>query len=392
MRSHTRVASAITSMAFGVIWGYAQPVCGDEAGQRVRARPARTELQSPVVEAQLDLGGGQPVVKATINGKGPFKLVLDTGAKATKLDDDVVKSLDLRLVRQTEIHEAPGATPTVFEVVGVASLTLGGAVFRNFEATVLDYDEIFDGKRRYDGVLGCPVFADCLLTLDYPGERVILKQGELPGPDGREILNYQERDGLAGIRVVISRVPVEVIVDSGMAGAMALAERLEDGVALARQPAKRSDIASQLNIREARLNGTLQLGRHRLIEPPVYFFGTESAVGHKVLRNFVVTLDQKNGRVRLARQGNDPIIFDQKPKFGLIIEPWGGKLIIAYIVPGSRTDKILRVGDAVLSIEGIPASEFDEHNLATLFAESDVIAMQVDRGGHTLLLTLKAEP
>ncbi|UCC29822.1 MAG: aspartyl protease family protein [Phycisphaerales bacterium] len=392
MRVCMRVFPTITSIALSVILGYTQSVRGEEAGERVRARPTRTELLSPVVEARLDLGSGQPVVEVTINGKGSFKLVLDTGAKATKLDDDVVKSLGLRLVRKTEIHEAPGATPTVFEVVGIDSLTLGGAVFRDFEATVLDYDEIFGGKRRYDGVLGYPVFADCLLTLDYPREHVVLKQGELPAADGREILSYEERDGLAGIPVVISRIPVKIIVDSGMAGAIALAERLEDGVTLALQPAKRSDIASQLNIREARLSGTLRLGRHRLIEPPVYFFGTGSAVGHKVLRNFVVTLDQKNGRVRLARQGSDPIIFGLKPKFGLTIGRRRGGLVITYIVPGSRADEILRVGDGVLSIEGRRASEFDEHSLATLFAESDVIAMQIDRGGRTLLLTLKAEP
>lgn len=392
MRAYTWVSRTITSMALGVILGYTQPVRGDEAGQRIRARPARTELRSPVVEARLDLGSGQPVVEATINGEGPFKLVLDTGAKATKLDDDVVTSLGLRLVRKTEIHQAPGVTPTVFEVVGIDSLALGGAVFRDCEATVLDYDEVFGGKRRCDGVLGYPVFADCLLTLDYPRERVVLKQGELPAADKREILDYEERDGLAGIPVVISRIPVEIIVDSGMAGAIALAEGLEDGVALALQPAKRSDIASQLNIREARLSGTLRLGRHRVIEPPVYFFGTGSAVGHKVLRHFVVTLDQKNGRVRFARQGSDPIIFGQKPKFGLIVERRRGRLVITYIVPGSRADEILRVGDAVLSIEGRRASEFDEHSLAALFAESDVIAMQINRGGHTLLLTLEAEP
>lgn len=392
MTIYTQIFPAVIWMVVGVILGYTQPVHGDEAGERVRARPARTELRSPVVEARLDLGSGQPVVEVTINGKGPVRLVLDTGAKATKLDDDVVKSLGLRLVRKTEIHEAPGATPTVFEVVGIDSLTLGGAVFRNFEATVLDYDEIFGGKRRCDGVLGYPVFADCLLTLDYPREHVVLKQGELPAADRREILNYEERDGLAGIPVVISRIPVEIIVDSGMAGAIALAERLEDGVTLALQPAKRSDIASQLNVREARLSGTLRLGRHRLIEPPVYFFGTGSAVGHKVLRHFVVTLDQKNGRVRFARQGSDPVIFGPKPKFGLTIGRRRGRLVITYIVPGSRADEILRVGDAVLSIEGQRGSEFDEHSLATLFAEFDVIAMQIDRGGRTLILTLKAEP
>ena len=390
MRVYTEIFPAIASMAVGVILGCTHPVRGDEASKGVRARPARTELRSPIVEARLDISSGQPIVEVTINGKGPFKLVLDTGAQATKLDDDVVKSLGLKPVRKTETRDASGETPSGLEVVGIDSLALGGAVFRDFAATVLDYDEIFGGKRRYDGVLGYPVFADCLLTLDYPREQVVVKQGELPAADGQEILDYKERDGLAGITVSISRTPVEVTVDSGMAGAVALAESLEDDVTFALQPAKRGGIATELDIRVSQLSGTLRLGRHRFIEPPVYFYGSGSAIGHKILRYFVVTLDQKNRRVRFARQESDPIMFTPKPKFGLVIGHRRGKLTIMHLVPGSRAATHLRVGDTILSIEGRPASWYDEHSIAALLEESDAITLKVDRGGFPLLLILEA--
>jgi len=263
-------------------------------------------------------------------------------------------------------------------------------VFRDFAAIVLDYDEVFGGKRRYDGVLGYPVFAGCLLTLDYPREQVIVKQGELPAADGQEILDYKERDGLAGITVSISRIPVEVTIDSGMAGAVALAESLEDNITLALQPAKRDDIATELDIRVSQLSGTFRLGRHRFIEPPVYFYGSGSAVGHKILRYFVVTLDQKNRRVRFARQESDPIMFAPKPKFGLVIGRRRDQLTITHLVPGSRAATLLRVGDAILSMEGRPASWYDEHSIAALLEESDAITLKVDRGGFPLLLILEA--
>src|SRR3954464_15008351 len=42
----------------------------------------------------LDLGG-RPMVEVRINGKGPYAVILDTGASVTAIDETLVKELGL---------------------------------------------------------------------------------------------------------------------------------------------------------------------------------------------------------------------------------------------------------------------------------------------------------
>jgi len=128
----------------------------------------------------------------------------------------------------------------------------------------------------------------------------------------------------------------------------------------------------------------------------VFFFGSGSVLGHKVLKHFIVTLDQMHHRVRFARDGNSRIKFGPKWSFGIVVGSRRGHIAITSVTPGSYADTIgLQAGDLILTVEGRPAWEYDVHGLNALMEEVGVIDMKVRRGGINglpLLVRLKAEP
>src|SRR4029079_2748204 len=79
-------------------------------------------------------------------------------------------------------------------------------------------------------------FGDCLLTLDYPGERVRLARGELPAENGRDVLAFRSERGIPSISVRVSGREMEADVDTGAMGGVILPAREAKVLPLAAAP------------------------------------------------------------------------------------------------------------------------------------------------------------
>jgi hypothetical protein len=68
---------------------------------------------------------------------------------------------------------------------------------------------------------------------------------------------------------------------------------------------KGSLVSGEFEVREVRLQDTLSIGRYLFPEPTITFsdFDNEILIGSAPLREFIVTFDQKNHRVRFVRKG-----------------------------------------------------------------------------------------
>ncbi len=66
-----------------------------------------------------------------------------------------------------------------------------------------------------DGILGFNLFSDYLLTLDYAAKRVRIEQGQLPEPDGAEILNYESQNGIPIVELQVGEAKLKAHIDSG---------------------------------------------------------------------------------------------------------------------------------------------------------------------------------
>jgi hypothetical protein len=108
----------------------------------------------------------------------------------------------------------------------------------------------------------------------------------------------------------------------------------------------------------ARLKDDLHIGWHVIRQPIVELgLGNDPVIGAEYLKHFVVTIDQRNGRVRFTRKAITPIKVASIVGPGFYIDLKTAKVIA--VVPRSGAAKVgLRIGDRLEMIEGIPFEEY----------------------------------
>jgi hypothetical protein len=190
-------------------------------------------------------------------------------------------------------------------------------------------------------VLGFNVFADALLTLDFPRKSLMVDPGELPEPDGRTVLALAEpdRDRLRGlydpaiaprVRAFFGRGPGDsgvvaqpsvaltlgdrtfsCVMDTRAPGWLTLPDSLLPRFNLVSGPAEatgRGPTMGTMRLRLTRVAETLRLGDAVVAQPLVQFRDRPGPlIGIDLMRAFAITLDQRNGRVRFTRAEQDTL-------------------------------------------------------------------------------------
>src|ERR1051326_8132692 len=155
-------------------------VCPAPGVEPARPRRAPDCGGRGVVSVPMDLSSGQPVVEVYLNGKGPFRMFLDTGAGSTVLDRSLADELALRHVGKTRMGDPANPEAIAADLVRIDSLRIGPASFEGIEAASWDRSGLRRDANPPRGVIGFALFRELLLTLDYPGAQVRLAHGTLP--------------------------------------------------------------------------------------------------------------------------------------------------------------------------------------------------------------------
>lgn len=122
-------------------------------------------------------------VQLRINGKGPYRVIFDTGAPITLLGS--------RAARESGV--VPAGTPApLFGMLGatgqvpIKKLQLGALVARDIPTVVMDHPAIEIMSKafgRLDGILGFPFFARYKMTLDYQHQELTFVPSTYQPPD-----------------------------------------------------------------------------------------------------------------------------------------------------------------------------------------------------------------
>lgn len=358
------------------------------APREFRLAPAERRLAASPAALPTRYAAGFILVEATLDGRGPVLLVLDTGASVLTLDAEAVERLGLAhgavLGGGHRIRAADGSSVASTRAAHVDELRAGPLTLRDVDAVVLDLTIL----RRacglpVAGLLGAPAVDGLLLTLDVAGRAVTVAEGTLPPPDGRDVLPLTE-DALPTVVLDVGGRPVPFLVDSGGTHFLALPAAVADGLPF-RSPVvetgRSATVAGTAVRRDGRLAADVTFGRHRVAAPVVSVTPAEGAsLGLAFLESFRTTIDLAGRRIRFERDAASPVRTApiRSPGAGFVQE--GGAWVVAYVLPGSGAQRAgLAPGDRVETVEGLPVAQVGDALRQVLFLASDSVRLGVAR-------------
>ncbi len=272
------------------------------------------------------------IVEATVNGRGPFSFLLDSGAGRTMVDPDALRAAG----------------------VGrrIDSLAIGDFTAYDIGYGRLDTRELGAALGRpIDGILGHPVFAGALLTWDFPAGRIVITPGELP-PEGEGVIATRE-NVRPFVRSRVGGTARWILIDTGSSRGLTL--RDPDRLPLA-SPLEATGARARVDgvhvVTSGRLEGTARVGLVRIREPVVANSVSVDLLGQEVLRFFRITFDQRGDRIRFERPDTAVDVPVESPAVrssGFALRPdtaW------ADVIRVFRDDSPIREGDRILAVDG----------------------------------------
>ncbi|HEY7638222.1 MAG TPA: aspartyl protease family protein [Steroidobacteraceae bacterium] len=146
-----------------------------------------------------------------INGKGPFRLVLDTGATRSALLPRVARALGIPLQAATmRVHGVTGSTDV--STVAVQQLEVGDLLMKSTTLPIVP--DVFGGA---DGVLGNEALNDKRIFIDFRKDRIEIStsHSERPGVGMSKIPLKLTRGQLLSFTTNIGSVPTTAVIDTG---------------------------------------------------------------------------------------------------------------------------------------------------------------------------------
>jgi predicted aspartyl protease len=150
-----------------------------------------------------------PVV---INGRGPFRLVLDTGASDSALTAKVVTALGLTPDFSHAVLVRGVAGTAVVPTIAIDSLAVGDLEIRSVTLPI-----VADALGGAEGVLGTDGFADKRIDIDFVHDRItIARSHRRSAPIGFVTLPLERSGpGLLMVQGLVDQVKVHAVIDTG---------------------------------------------------------------------------------------------------------------------------------------------------------------------------------
>jgi hypothetical protein len=274
--------------------------------QARNAHSAGAQLASPL-EIPLQVGEGMPTLEVMVNGQGPFVFGFDTGAQAgPRIDVSLVEKLKLKATGQVQAIDPSGRNPQSSETFKLDSISIGTLQIAGVTVASRNYKNS-PRPLKVDGIVGLDVFAEYLVTLDFPAKKLRLEKGNLPAADGRDVLDYRNEAGIAQVELSVGERKIKAHLDSGNGiGAFVFPTAFAEKLNVSGEPrvvGRARSASGDIEIKQVQLEDIVKLGRHEFSEATIVYpaLGDIGNVGIKILSQFAITFDQKNERVRLTR-------------------------------------------------------------------------------------------
>jgi hypothetical protein len=356
----------------------------------VRVAPGETLAPPGETVLPATMCGDAFLVSARINDRGPYTLLVDTGAASVVLTPDVAAEMQDRIGRTfVPAVGATGRRVPVTQRVRVDELAVGELRLRGFNALVMDlkgFETALGGD--LDGILGYPAFRDLLLVLDYPAGQVRIARGAL-SPGDSDVLRTRGRQ-TPQVPVRLQGRTLDVVVDSGSSGDLML--RWRGALEYKVQPRVVGTVLAigGTDVRKVgRAAGEAVIAGRSFVEPFIEPSRHTSLVGTQLLREFRVTFDQRSGLARFESRTAEPVTFPSLYGIGIGTSPESGALRVVEVFTGMPAERAgIRVGDVVESANDVAITDLFCMR-QRLFNKPETAILGIRRGEERLQIAVQ---
>jgi len=257
-------------------------------------------------------------VSATVNGKGPFDFLLDSGAGMSVLSSRLADSLRIAVKGNIPTRGVGGYGSIGFATID--SLALGDLTLQFSRVTILDFSSL-DTNLGWPlgGILGYDFFARFKTTVDFDGRRLVLSRSDgKPCPIEAQSAPFDVFAQVPVMEVYVNGRPTRVMLDLGAQTGLVLRghARALAGIEISRGEESRiriSGVGGTRAMRQVTID-SLRIGNVTLREPtalvaedfasmpfPEYI---EGLLGVTILKRFNLVIDYAADRICLESRKN----------------------------------------------------------------------------------------
>lgn len=345
-----------------------------------RRSPGRTVVEAKTASLPARIISNFFVVEVKWADGKPHRFLIDTGSTATYLSPDLARRFAMKErkgtpARKVHVRSANGGELDL-ESVTLRKLTLGEATFERVPALIYDFTDLSDHLGlQIDGIIGFPVFRNTLLTMDYPGERLVIAPYPVATtPPPREsprisTIAFNNEQGTPLIPIQMGNESFIVLIDSGSDGSLSvnpvgLHPRFANGPRIGTLISSLEGDRRQLT---GRLSQDVLIGTHTIEKPIVDLTDQLSSIGGEFLRHFILTFDQRRNQVTFVRDADGAVTIEPRRSTGLSFARAPVYWRVLTVIPDTPTAQLaVQAGDLCIRINGEPVGKWDYDRYAAL--------------------------
>lgn len=294
------VTGAVCRAAAIVVCMAEQGVAADAIVTTPACDTARAPREAFDMQIPFEAVDGRIYVQAVVNGRGPFRFALDTGASGLgRADASLVATLGLTL--SPPVANSDGVATAAADTTTIDVLDVGGVVQRDIRVITRDYNRGMSPASALSGIIAREFFADGLLVIDYPRKLVSFSRRLALSAVQAGVLRYERP---FRVPMSIGAVQAEGNLDTGANVAFVLPRALFDKVSGTPPESVGEGRLANTTVDAARatVRGPVVVGQARLtdVEVRVSARYPELLVGAHALQQFVVLIDQRSRSVAVC--------------------------------------------------------------------------------------------
>jgi len=375
-------------------------------------KPGQKRVQFPV-----EIINNLIIVPVVINGQLPLKFILDTGVRTTILTEKAFSDiLNLSYSRHWQVAGPGGEKIVEAYITNDVTLDMPGIHGQGHAMLVLEKDYL--ELRNYlgtdvQGILGYEVFSRFVVEIDYEARQLTIYASEFFKPRKKyQSLDIKVEDTKPYVEVPLTlqngtTISAKLLVDTGASHGLVLDISSDPQLVV---PEKHvvsligRGLAGTINGKIGRVK-SIELGQYRLEDVVANFpnpgdYGyidslssndvfRHGAIGGDMLRRFTAVFNFPKGKMYLKKNSS----YARKFNFnlsGMTFKAKGVRLRrfeVTDVRKGSGADLAgIMVGDELVSINGIIASEYNLNALNQVFdlRPGKKVHMEILREGKTL--------